>query len=175
MDHARAERLQALLARIRAAEQQYGRAPGAVRLLAVSKTQPASAIAALAAAGQRCFGENYLNEALDKCGALAHLDLDLEWHFIGPIQANKTRGIAEHFAWAHSVDRLKIAERLSAQRPASLPPLNICLQVNIDREPTKHGLDASEVATVARAVATLPGLRLLPRLESAAPGKIQAI
>jgi len=171
MDHAPAERLQALLARIRAAEQQYGRAPGAVRLLAVSKTQPASAIAALAAAGQRCFGENYLNEALDKCRALAHLDLDLdlEWHFIGPIQANKTRGIAEHFAWAHSVDRLKIAERLSAQRPASLPPLNICLQVNIDREPTKHGLDASEVATVARAVATLPGLRLRGLMAIPAP------
>jgi len=167
MDHAPAERLQALLARIRAAEQQYGRTPGAVRLLAVSKTQPASAITALAAAGQHCFGENYLNEALDKCAALAHLDL--EWHFIGPIQANKTRGIAEHFAWAHSVDRLKIAERLSAQRPASLPPLNICLQVNIDREPTKHGLDASEVATVARAVATLPRLRLRGLMAIPAP------
>ncbi len=150
--------LHAVLARIRAAEQRFQRPPGTVRLLAVGKTQPAAAIAALAAAGQRSFGENFLQEALDKMTELAVQDL--EWHFIGPVQTNKTRGIAEHFAWVHSVDRLKIAERLSAQRPDHLPPLNICLQVNIDREPTKHGLDEAEVAEVARAVAALPRLRL---------------
>jgi pyridoxal phosphate enzyme (YggS family) len=153
-----ADRLHLVLARIRAAEQRFQRLPGSVQLLAVSKTQPSAAIAALAAVGQRRFGENYVQEALDKIAELAALDL--EWHFIGPIQANKTRSIAEHFAWVHSVDRLKIAERLSAQRPAHLPPLNVCLQVNIDREPTKHGLDEREVATVASAVATLPRLRL---------------
>jgi pyridoxal phosphate enzyme (YggS family) len=114
-----AVRLHAVLGRIRAAEQRFQRPPGSVRLLAVGKTQPAAAIAALAAAGQRDFGENYFQEALDKMTELA--TLELEWHFIGPMQANKTRGIAEHFAWVHSVDRLKIAERLSAQRPDHLP------------------------------------------------------
>ncbi|MCB1823926.1 MAG: YggS family pyridoxal phosphate-dependent enzyme [Candidatus Competibacteraceae bacterium] len=162
-----AARLHAVLDRIRAAEQRFQRPPGAVRLLAVGKTQPAAAIAALAAAGQRDFGENYFQEALDKMAELA--TLDLEWHFIGPMQANKTRGIAEHFAWVHSVDRLKIAERLSAQRPDHLPPLNVCLQVNIDREPTKHGLDEADLAEVARAVATLPRLRLRGLMAIPAP------
>ena len=162
-----AARLHAVLSRIRAAEQRFQRPPGAVRLLAVGKTQPAAAIAALAAAGQRDFGENYFQEALDKMTELA--TLELEWHFIGPIQANKTRGIAEHFAWVHSVDRLKIAERLSAQRPDHLPPLNVCLQVNIDREPTKHGLDEAELAEVAHAVATLPRLRLRGLMAIPAP------
>ena len=162
-----AARLHAVLSRIRAAEQRFQRPPGAVRLLAVGKTQPAAAIAALAAAGQRDFGENYFQEALDKMTELA--TLDLEWHFIGPLQANKTRGIAEHFAWVHSVDRLKIAERLSAQRPDHLPPLNVCLQVNIDREPTKHGLDEEELAEVAHAVATLPRLRLRGLMAIPAP------
>ncbi|MCC6135500.1 MAG: YggS family pyridoxal phosphate-dependent enzyme [Candidatus Contendobacter sp.] len=162
-----ADRLHLVLARIRAAEQRFQRLPGSVQLLAVSKTQPSAAIAALAAVGQRRFGENYVQEALDKIAELAALDL--EWHFIGPIQANKTRSIAEHFAWVHSVDRLKIAERLSAQRPAHLPPLNVCLQVNIDREPTKHGLDEREVATVASAVATLPRLRLRGLMAIPAP------
>ena len=160
-------RLHAVLGRIRAAEQRFQRPLGAVRLLAVGKTQPAAAIAALAAAGQRDFGENYFQEALDKMTELA--TLDLEWHFIGPLQANKTRGIAEHFAWVHSVDRLKIAERLSAQRPDHLPPLNVCLQVNIDREPTKHGLDEAELAEVAHAVATLPRLRLRGLMAIPAP------
>ncbi|HMR02015.1 MAG TPA: YggS family pyridoxal phosphate-dependent enzyme [Candidatus Competibacter phosphatis] len=164
-DHA--ARLHTVLGRIRAAEQRFQRPPGAVRLLAVGKTQPAAAIAALAAAGQRDFGENYFQEALDKMTELA--TLDLEWHFIGPLQANKTRGIAEHFAWVHSVDRLKIAERLSAQRPDHLPPLNVCLQVNIDREPTKHGLDEAELAEVAHAVATLPRLRLRGLMAIPAP------
>lgn len=162
-----AARLHAVLSRIRAAEQRFQRPPGAVRLLAVGKTQPAAAIAALAAAGQRDFGENYFQEALDKMTELA--TLELEWHFIGPMQANKTRGIAEHFAWVHSVDRLKIAERLSAQRPDHLPPLNVCLQVNIDREPTKHGLDEAELAEVAHAVATLPRLRLRGLMAIPAP------
>lgn len=162
-----AARLHAVLARIRAAEQRFQRPPGSVRLLAASKTQSPAAIAAIAAAGQTCFGENYVQEALDKMVELA--TLDLEWHFIGPIQANKTRGIAEHFAWVHGVDRLKIAERLSAQRPDHLPPLNVCLQVNVDREPTKHGLDESEVAEVARAVAALPRLRLRGLMAIPAP------
>ena len=162
-----AVRLHAVLGRIRAAEQRFQRPPGSVRLLAVGKTQPAAAIAALAAAGQRDFGENYFQEALDKMTELA--TLEREWHFIGPMQANKTRGIAEHFAWVHSVDRLKIAERLSAQRPDHLPPLNVCLQVNIDREPTKHGLDEAELAEVAHAVATLPRLRLRGLMAIPAP------
>lgn len=162
-----AARLHAVLDRIRAAEQRFQRPSGAVRLLAVGKTQSAAAVAALAAAGQRDFGENYFQEALDKMTELA--TLELEWHFIGPMQANKTRGIAEHFAWVHSVDRLKIAERLSAQRPDHLPPLNVCLQVNIDREPTKHGLDEAELAEVAHAVATLPRLRLRGLMAIPAP------
>ncbi len=162
-----AARFQTVLARIRTAERQFQRPPHSVRLLAVSKTHPASAVAELAAAGQRDFGENYIQEALDKIAELAALDL--EWHFIGPIQANKTRSIAEHFAWVHSVDRLKIAERLNAQRPADLPPLNICLEVNIDREPSKHGFDESELADMARTVATLPRLRLRGLMAIPAP------
>ncbi|MBE2293818.1 MAG: YggS family pyridoxal phosphate-dependent enzyme [Phycisphaerales bacterium] len=162
-----AARLQAVLAQIRIAEQRFHRPSGAVRLLAVGKTQPAAAIAALAAAGQRDFGENYLQEALDKMSELAALEL--KWHFIGPVQANKTRGIAEHFAWVHSVDRLKIAERLSAQRPDHLPPLNVCLQVNIDREASKQGLDEAEVIEIAHAVAALPRLRLRGLMAIPAP------
>lgn len=162
-----AARFQTVLARIRAAERQFQRPPGSVELLAVSKTQPASAVAALAALGQRHFGENYLQEALDKMAELAALDL--EWHFIGPIQANKTRSIAEHFAWVHSVDRLKIAERLNAQRPDDLPPLNVCLEVNIDREPSKHGFDERELADIAQAVAALPRLRLRGLMAIPAP------
>lgn len=162
-----AARLQTVLARIRAAEQRFQRPPGSVALLAVSKTQPPAAIAAVAAAGQTCFGENYLQETLDKMTELAALDL--AWHFIGPIQANKTRPIAECFAWVHSVDRLKIAERLSAQRPDHLPPLHVCLQVNISQESTKHGLDERDVPAVARAVATLPRLRLRGLMAIPAP------
>ena len=162
-----AARFQTVLNRIRTAERQFQRPPGSVELLAVSKTHPASAVAALAALGQRHFGENYLQEALDKIADLAALDL--EWHFIGPIQANKTRSIAEHFAWVHSVDRLKIAERLNAQRPDDLPPLNVCLEVNIDREPSKHGFDESELANMAQAVAALPRLRLRGLMAIPAP------
>jgi pyridoxal phosphate enzyme (YggS family) len=138
-----------------------------VALLAVSKTQPAAVIAALAAAGQRQFGENYLQEALEKIEALRQLDL--EWHFIGPLQSNKTRGIAENFAWVHSLDRLKLAQRLSEQRPDTLPALNICLQVNISDEASKRGLNAVELADVAHAVAELPRLRLRGLMAIPAP------
>ena len=162
-----ATRWQTVLTRIRDAERRFQRPVDSVRLLAASKTQPATAIAALAAIGQRRFGENYLQEALDKMAELKALDL--EWHFIGPIQTNKTRGIAEHFAWVHSVDRLKIAERLNAQRPNDLPPLNICLEVNLDQEPSKHGLDPSAVAEAARTIAALPRLRLRGLMAIPAP------
>ena len=122
-----ADNLSTLAARIRAAALAAGREPSAVQLLAVSKTKPAAAVREAFAAGVRDVGENYLQEALNKQGELT--DLPLTWHFIGPIQSNKTRAIAEHFDWVHSVDRLKIAQRLSEQRPAELPPLNICIQV----------------------------------------------
>lgn len=160
-------RLEAVLARIRAAEVRFGRPSGAVGLVAVSKTRPAADIAAVAAAGQRRFGENYWQEAADKLPALAAFDL--EWHFIGPLQANKTRSIAEQFAWVHSVDRLKIAERLSEQRPSALPPLNVCLQVNVSGEPSKHGLDEGALPAIAHAVAALPGLRLRGLMAIPAP------
>lgn len=160
-------RLQAVLARIRAAEARFQRQPGSVGLVAVSKTQPAAAIAAVAAAGQHRFGENYWQETATKLPELAALDL--EWHFIGPIQTNKTRSIAEHFAWVHSVDRLKIAERLNAQRPEHLPPLNVCLQVNISQETTKQGLTEQELLATARAVALLPRLRLRGLMAIPAP------
>lgn len=143
---------------IREAAQAAERSPQSVHLLAVSKTKPASAIRAAHACGQRDFGENYLQEALDKQAELA--DLDLCWHFIGPIQSNKTRPIAEHFAWVHSVDRLKIAQRLSDQRPAHLPPLNICLQVNVSGEASKSGCEPAELAELAHAVSKLPNLKL---------------
>lgn len=144
--------------RIREAAQASNRDPSAIGLLAVSKTQPADAIRAAFAAGQRDFGENYLQEALDKQQQLS--DLPLAWHFIGPIQSNKTRPIAEHFSWVHSVDRLKIAQRLSEQRPDNLPPLNICLQVNISGEDSKSGCQPHELQDLALAVSALPRLRL---------------
>lgn len=163
-----AENLNAVLVRIREAERLFQRPPGSVTLLAVSKTEPVALIAAVAAAGQRHFGESYLQEALAKMAALH--DLDLDWHFIGPVQANKTRGIAEHFSWVHSVDRLKIAQRLNEQRPARLPPLNICLQVNLSEEPSKQGLSMAELRPVARAVASLPRLCLRGLMTIPAPG-----
>jgi len=135
-----------------------GRAPEQVRLLAVSKTFPADDVRAAAAAGQTAFGESYAQEALEKIALLT--DLPLEWHYIGPLQSNKTRPIAEHFAWVHAVDRLKIAERLSAQRPAGLPDLNLCIQVNISGEASKSGVAPDAVLAMARAVAALPRVRL---------------
>lgn len=134
------------------------RTPESVQLLAVSKTRGADEIRQLHACGQRAYGENYLQEALDKIEALQ--DLSLEWHFIGPIQSNKTRAIAERFDWVHSVDRLKVAKRLSEQRLDSLPPLNICLQVNISDEASKSGCTPEELPALARAVSALPNLRL---------------
>jgi len=155
-----ADKLAQVNARIASACAAAGRPVQSVTLLAVSKTFDATAIAEAHAAGQRRFGENYVQEALGKIAALSALEPRPEWHLIGPLQANKTRVVAEHFDWVHSVDRLKIAERLSAQRPDGLAPLSVCLQVNVSGEATKSGLAPAEVAEVARAVATLPRLRL---------------
>ena len=145
--------------RIGAASQASGRSPGSVQLLAVSKTFPADAVAAVAALGQRDFGENYVQEGVDKIVALNSV-AGLVWHCIGPLQSNKTRLVAEHFDWVHSVDRLKIAQRLSEQRPAHLPPMQVCLQVNIDGGPTKAGVTPSDALALAQAVAALPRLAL---------------
>ena len=136
------------------------RAVADVTLLAVSKTCPADAVRQAHAVGQREFGENYVQEALDKISALADLRATLVWHLIGPLQSNKTRAVAEAFDWVHSVDRLKIAQRLSEQRPAGLPPLNICLQVNVSGEASKSGVSPDELPALAEAVAGLPRLRL---------------
>lgn len=131
-----------------------------VTLLNVSKTFTSDAVRAAHAAGERRFGENYVQEALDKIEALADLRKDIEWHLIGPLQSNKTRQVAEAFDWVHSVDRLKIAQRLSEQRPAGLPPLQVCLQVNISNEPSKSGVAPADVPALAREVAALPRLNL---------------
>ncbi|HEN8713328.1 TPA: YggS family pyridoxal phosphate-dependent enzyme [Pseudomonas putida] len=153
-----ADNLCALAARIDSAAKAAGRDPASLQLLAVSKTKPASAIRELHAAGVCDVGENYLQEALAKQEDLR--DLPLIWHFIGPIQSNKTKAIAEHFDWVHSVDRLKIAQRLSEQRPKDLPPLNICLQVNVSGEDSKSGCAPEDLPALANAVAALPNLRL---------------
>ncbi|MCT8177669.1 YggS family pyridoxal phosphate-dependent enzyme [Variovorax sp. CY25R-8] len=152
--------LQHVRQRIATACADAGRAPGAVRLLAVSKTFGPEAVREAHAAGQAAFGENYVQEGLDKIAALADLRADLEWHCIGPLQSNKTRPVAEQFDWVHSVDRLKIAERLSAQRPAHLPPLQVCLQVNVDGGANKSGVTPEDALPLARAVAALPQLVL---------------
>ncbi|HVE05978.1 MAG TPA: YggS family pyridoxal phosphate-dependent enzyme [Paraburkholderia sp.] len=152
--------LAAVHERIARAAQAAGRDPHTVALLAVSKTFPAEDVRAAHAAGQRAFGENYVQEALAKLDALADLRGELEWHFIGPLQSNKTRPVAERFDWVHSIDRLKIAQRLSEQRPDDLPPLNVCVQVNVSGEASKSGIAPNEAADVARAVAALPKLRL---------------
>ncbi|MDZ4333432.1 MAG: YggS family pyridoxal phosphate-dependent enzyme [Pseudomonas sp.] len=153
-----AENIAKVGVRIREAAQASQRDCATVGLLAVSKTKPAAAIRQAFAAGTRDFGENYLQEALEKQLELS--DLPLTWHFIGPIQSNKTKPIAEHFAWVHSVGRLKIAQRLSDQRPAHLPPLNICLQVNVSGEASKSGCNPDELQALAQAVTQLPNLRL---------------
>lgn len=147
-----------------------GRNPTDVALLAVSKTQPAEAVRAAHAAGQRAFGENYVQEAVTKMDALADLAGQIEWHLIGPLQANKTRVVAERFDWVQSVDRLRIAQRLSDQRPAWLAPLNVCLQVNISGEDSKSGAAPAEVPELARAVAALPRLVLRGLMAVPAPG-----
>ena len=150
--------LQAVHDRIAAACKAVGRAPQEVSLLAVSKTWPASDVREAARCGQRAFGENYVQEGVDKAADLA--DLGLEWHFIGPLQSNKTRPVAEHFAWVHTIDRIKIAERLSAQRPEQLPPLQVCIQVNVSGEANKSGVAPEEAQALAQAVAKLPRLQL---------------
>ena len=150
---------QGALRRIAAAARASGRAPGEIALLAVSKTFPPAAIRAVHALGQRAFGENYVQEALAKMDALQDLR-DVEWHLIGPLQSNKTAVVAARFAWVHSVDRAKIAARLAAARPATMPPLSVCLQVNISGEVTKSGVAADAVVALGHAVAALPTLRL---------------
>lgn len=156
------DNLQAVRGNLSAFSDSFGRDPHSVQLLAVSKTFDVQAVLAAAEAGQRAFGENYVQEAVEKIQAVKTLapHLMLEWHFIGPIQSNKTRLIAEHFDWVHSVDREKIATRLSEQRPANLPPLNICLQVNISAEDTKSGVAPDQVLALARQVVALPRLHL---------------
>jgi len=161
--------LQAVRQRIAAAAGAAGREVSSVQLLAVSKTVAPAAIAEAIDAGQLAFGENYVQEALDKMPPLA--ERHAEWHFIGPLQSNKTRQVAEHFAWAHSIERLKIAERLSAQRPAYLPPLQVCVQVNVSGEASKSGCAPEEAGALCRAVAVLPGLRLRGLMAVPAPAE----
>ena len=152
------ENLQRVRQQIELAAVSAGRVAEAVKLLAVSKTMPAQAVREAYAAGQIAFGENYIQEGVDKMAELS--DLPLEWHCIGPIQSNKTKLVAENFAWVHSLDRLKIAERLSAQRPAHLPPLQVCLQVNVDGGANKSGVSPHDLLALAQAVAKLPQMKL---------------
>jgi len=155
------DNLQHVRARIVQACERAGRNPATVRLLAVSKTFGADAVAEALAAGQQAFGENYVQEGVDKIARLREEGRSgLEWHCIGPLQSNKTRPVAEHFDWVQSVDRLKIAQRLSEQRPAGLPPLQVCVQVNVDGGPTKAGVTPEDALALARAVAVLPRLQL---------------
>ena len=163
-------RLQDILATIQSA-QASSRFAQAVRLIAVSKAQPASAIREAYAAGQTIFGENYLQEALDKQAQLT--DLDIEWHFIGPIQSNKTQPISQHFAWVHSVDRLKIAQRLNDARPEGLPPLQICIQVNVSNEDSKSGVLPEDLTALASEIQKLPRLILRGLMAIPAPSKDQ--
>lgn len=154
------DNLQQVHRRIEAACAAATRPVQSVTLLAVSKTMPAEAVREAHAAGQRAFGENYVQEGVEKITALGDLRSQMEWHLIGPLQSNKTRIVAEHFDWVQSLDRLKVAERLSQQRPGHLPPLQVCLQVNVSGEASKSGVAPAEVAALAHAVAALPGLRL---------------
>jgi pyridoxal phosphate enzyme (YggS family) len=155
-----ADNLAAVRARIDNAARSAGRDPRSVALLAVSKTFGAAEVAQVAALGQRAFGENYVQEAVDKIVALRPNWPALEWHFIGPLQSNKTREVAAHFDWVHGIDRLKIAQRLSAQRPPGRGPLQVCIQVNVDGEASKSGVGPEEAGGLAQAVAALPNLRL---------------
>jgi pyridoxal phosphate enzyme (YggS family) len=155
-----AQHLEEVHQRIAKAAQSASRDAASVTLLAVSKTFPANDVRAAFDAGQRAFGENYVQEGIAKIAELADLRGDIEWHFIGPLQSNKTKLVAEQFDWVHSIDRLKIAERLSAQRPDGTPALNVCIQVNVSGEASKSGVEPEEAAALAHAVAALPGLRL---------------
>ncbi|MEZ5536571.1 MAG: YggS family pyridoxal phosphate-dependent enzyme [Thiolinea sp.] len=161
------ENLQTIGERIRDAEQTYGREPGSVRLLAVSKRHPTTAITEAIAYGQTAFGENYAQEMAEKAAELGKTDI--EWHFIGPVQSNKTRQIAEIAHWVHTVDRLKIARRLGEQKPVAAEPVNICLQVNISAEPSKSGVSPAELPELAEQVAQLPGIRLRGLMAIPAP------
>ncbi|MFE8117661.1 YggS family pyridoxal phosphate-dependent enzyme [Brenneria goodwinii] len=165
------QNLQDIRQQIAAAAQQCARTPEAIKLLAVSKTKPVTAIEEAIAAGQRAFGENYVQEGVDKIRYFREnrAETELEWHFIGPLQSNKSRLVAENFDWFHTVDRLRIAQRLSEQRPASLPPLNVLLQINISNEPSKSGIMADELSALAASVATLPNLRLRGLMAIPAP------
>lgn len=167
-----AYRLQEIIAAIQHA-QQASPYQQQVQLVAVSKAQPADAIRAAYAAGQKIFGENYLQEALDKQALLE--DLDIEWHFIGPIQSNKTQPISQHFSWVHSVDRLKIAQRLNDARPSDLPPLQICLQVNVSDEASKSGVAPNELAVLAGQIQQMPKLKLRGLMSIPAPTQDEAL
>ncbi len=160
--------LQQVRERIAAAAKRCGRAPEEITLLAVSKTKPVSAIHEAVAAGQRAFGENYVQEGVEKVTALADYP-DLQWHFIGPLQSNKSRLVAEHFAWCHTVDRARIAQRLNDQRPADLAPLNVLIQVNISDENSKSGIMLEAIPPLAELIATLPRLRLRGLMAIPAP------
>ncbi len=166
-----AQQLDKVRQRIASAARQVNRPTTDIQLLAVSKTQPVEAIVDAFAAGQRCFGESYVQEAITKMQAVADRvgQGQVEWHFIGPIQSNKTAAIAAHFAWVHSIDRLKIAQRLSEQRPPSLPALNVCLQVNISAEASKAGIAPEQVYALAKAIRQLPRLRLRGLMTIPAP------
>ena len=153
-----ATNLQAVRERIAKAARAAGREPGEIMLLAVSKTKPLADILCAAEAGQTAFGENYAQEGVDKMTVA--VDRNLSWHFIGPLQSNKTRLVAEHYAWVHSIERLKIAERLSAQRPAHLPSLQVCVQVNVSGEASKSGCAPEEALALCQAISTMPGLSL---------------
>jgi len=153
--------------RIAEMESRYGRTPGSVTLLAVSKAKPAEAVREAFGAGQRCFGESYAQEAQVKIAALA--EPAIEWHFIGPLQSNKTALVAANFSWVHSVDRARIAERLSRQRPAGLAPLNVCIQVNISGEKAKQGVVPEQTAHLAQIITGLPGLKLRGLMAIPAP------
>lgn len=155
-----ASNLQLVTARINQACSRVGRRPDSVTLLAVSKTFPAETVREAFHAGQRKFGENYVQEAVDKIAELADLRAQIEWHMIGPLQSNKTRVVAETFDWVHTIDRLKIAQRLSEQRPAHLPPLQVCIQVNTSGEASKSGVAPEEALALAQAVSALPRLAL---------------
>ena len=154
------QRLEAVRAKINEYEQRYNRQSGSVGLLAVSKTKPAAAVLKAWQAGQRSFGENHHQDGMSKISDPKLASLDLEWHFIGPLQSNKTRPVAEHYHWLHSLDRLKIAQRLNDQRPPGLAPLQVCLQIKLRAESTKSGLQPSQALPLAEQVAALPNLCL---------------
>ncbi|GGE77178.1 UPF0001 protein [Streptosporangium jomthongense] len=168
-----ADNLGSVTRRIQKATLQAGREPGSVNLLAVSKTRPARDLREAVTAGQLAFGENYVQEALEKMSELSDLT-QIDWHFIGPIQSNKTRQIASAFSWVHSVDRLKVARRLSEQREAGLPPLNICLQVNINNEESKSGCQPDDLPELIRETSQLPGLALRGLMAIPDPGQSES-